>query len=51
MHLYNDEEIRKSVEEIKNGEEITKINLYKVPDILYGGEMVYVEGNYVVVHF
>ena len=26
------------------GEEITKINLYKVPDILYGGEMVYVEG-------
>ena len=44
VHLYNDEEIRKSVEEIKNGEEITKINLYKVPDILYGGEMVYVEG-------
>lgn len=44
VHVYNDTSLRNASQRIMQGESITEINLKKVPDILYGSEMVYYPG-------
>ena len=44
VHVYNDGVLRETSEKIAEGEKIDRIYLKKVPDILYGCEMVYYDG-------
>ena len=43
VHQYNDKALRKTSKQIKIGEKIDNIRLFKEVDIVYGSEMVYVE--------
>lgn len=44
VHVYNDRIFKETSAKIAQGEEVSQIYLKKVPDILYGCEMVYYDG-------